>query len=110
MEGRIMTDITRKYSHEVDGVAFSCPVVSEDPDVTTFAGAVLRAYASNIATGALYSGTVAVIDPLLLDVTFPGFSLPVGDYLIQVIATPTGHASRTIVEAIWQIKRSLGPA
>ena len=99
-----------EVSHEVDGIDFQCTVVPDAGTASTFVGATLKCYAANVATGVVYIGTVAILSALVLKCTWAGGTIPVGQYLIQVIGTPVGYAPQTIYEAQWQIQKSLGSA
>lgn len=99
-----------EVSHLVDGIDFQCTVVFDPGTASTFVGSVLKVYAGNIATDVVYTGSAFVVSATVIHCTFAGGTIPVGQYAVQVIATPAGYAPQTVFEVQWQIQKSLGSA
>lgn len=72
--------------------------------VSTMIGAAVRVDALNISTGVKTTGTATVAGATTIQGTFAAGVLPVGEYEIQVLATPPGKLAQVVSTDRWQVK------
>lgn len=72
--------------------------------VSTMIGAAVRADALNLETKVKTPGTATVTGATTIEGTFAAGLLPVGEYEIQVLATPPGNLAQVVSRDRWQVK------
>jgi hypothetical protein len=91
--------------------SISCFDVVVDPGgPSTFVGGPIKAYATPIRGGDIYTGVASAVGAKTIKIVFASWALSVGEYEIQVVATPPGLLPQTVLKEVWQTLRSLGPA
>lgn len=97
-------------SHEVDGIQFYV-AMTFDPNAVpqSLIGGVMKAYAKRPQSNQVYAATVVILSALRASCVFPSV-MPFGDYEVEVVFTPSGMSTQTVVDVSWVIQKSLGPA
>lgn len=99
-------------THVLDGIDWiASPVTfTAASGVTTLIGAVVAAYARHGGTGTSYTANscVVVTATSVRAIWNPG-TLPVGKYDLDIVATPTGFALKTIAAIEVTVLASAGP-